>query len=174
MVIRLFTTGVYTLWQYWVPVWLWLAGGILGGIALEFDRLLDIYISNPDNKLSIVVKDYFKLGKYQQGWIIINKNRHLQIRLTFHSALFQVVWVFLVLFTLTSTFASFGKGFVLGLGLNLLLDEWEDYRQDKQFLKKWLFWQINREVSDKELRSYLLVMTILTTVFFLLIIRGAY
>jgi len=74
--------------------------------------------------------------------------------------LFQLAWVVLAFFAVTSAAGWFGKTLVLTLGLRILLEEWSEYVKDREALKQKLFWQIKREFSDSELKIYLIVMTL--------------
>lgn len=154
-----FRLGVDNL-NYFISPSLFVSGWIIGMIVLQFDRFVDIYFTNPDTKLALVVKEYVLKNKWQNAYLIIKKNKHLQTKLTFHSALFQIIWVLLVVFTLSSTNSIFGQGFILGLGFSLLLEEWGDYFKDKDILKKWLFWQINKDISNQDLKYYLIFLTL--------------
>jgi hypothetical protein len=168
---RLISYEIVGQWQYWIPILMTIVGALVGYIVLELDRIVDIYIANPQTKLAVTVKNYFTHGQIRNGFKILFANKQLQTRLTFHSALFQAVWIFLAFFTITSTPSAFGKAFILGLGLHLLLEQWQDFLANKTFLKQWLFWQINRSISDKDLKIYLSVISILMAYFLFLFIR---
>jgi hypothetical protein len=159
-----------SVWWVWLSLVFWVIGFALGWFAFYLDRIVDIYFGNPNTELAVYAKRYFKASEYRKGIRLLMHNRNLQMRLTFRSAVFQVVWVFLALFTVTSTQVLFGKGFVLALGLHLLLDEWQSYVLDKLYLKKWLFWQVNRQISDKELKLYMWVMTAVVAFVFLTVL----
>jgi len=153
--------GRYLEWLVWLPIFSWLLGGFIGFWFLYLDRLIDIYFTHPETQLSHYIRHYLSQGRYQWAWKTLQQRRKEQQRLTFHSALFQVVWVILALFTLSSTSSLLGKGLVMGLGLHLLLNQWQDYLIDPQYLRGWLFWQIKREISLKEQKIYLLLMLFL-------------
>jgi hypothetical protein len=148
----------------WLPVVGWLLGGFIGYWLLILDQVLDIYYAHPETQLAQYVRYYLNKGHYR--WIVkvLKGRRHDQPRLTFRSAVFQVLWLGLAIFALTSTSSLLGKAVVMGLGLHLLLNEWEDYLANPETLRSWLFWQVKREVSFKEQRYFLIAMT----VFFLL------
>jgi hypothetical protein len=169
--IKVILDGGGLLLRAWSPMFLWILGGIVGYLIYELDRIVDIYIANPQTKLALWVRHYFTLGKYGEGWKLIKQNKKLQSRLVIRSALFQAIWVFLAIFVLTSTLSLFGKGFILGLGLRLLLEEWGDYLSDKEYLREWLFWQMNLEITDKRLKYYMIGISILVGSFFLSIVR---
>lgn len=155
---------LYLTWQAWLPLLSWFLGGFIGYWLLSLDRLVDIYFTHPETQLSHYVRYYIKKGQYKWALATLQKRKREQERLTFRSALFHLVWVVLAFFALTSTTSLLGKGVVIGIGLHLLLDEWEDYLVDQECLRRWLFWQIKREVSLKEQKIFLWGMTFLTLV----------
>jgi len=138
--------------------WL-LIGGVVGWFLAWVDRLVYVYWSHPQTQLSQHVK--YRFGKRDiKGGVRLLKQRRSELEeLGFRSALFQGAWVLVAVFALTSTTSWFGKALVMGLGLHILVDEWRDYITDKKTLKRWLFWQIKREISDDELKWYLYIMT---------------
>lgn len=152
----------YKLWgepQAWISIVYWILGLVIGWIVFFIDRLVDIYITHPDTKLATYVKQYIDQKEYFKGWKLLMFNKKMQKNLTFRSALFHAVWIGLVFFVTTSTSSLFGKGFVMGLGFHLLMDEWVDFWEDRIELKKWLFWQINREISSKELEYFMYIVS---------------
>ncbi|NMB57316.1 hypothetical protein GYA19_05285 [Candidatus Beckwithbacteria bacterium] len=170
-IVPLFTQNYYKVWQLWLPVLSWFLGALVGFLVLEFDRIVDVYIGNPDTELSRYVKNYFKNRQLKKGWLVITKNKVLQQKLTFHSLLFQIIWILLALFTLTSTSSPFGKSFIMGLGLHLILEQWQDWVLNKNFFTKLYFWQINRELTFKEIKIYLWIITIIVAFLFIFMTR---
>jgi len=146
----------------WYSLLFWLVGSMIGYLSLQLDQILDIYLVNPQSKLALAVKQYFGQRNFQYGLRVLEANKQMQARLTFRSAIFQIIWVVLAIFTFSSTAGSFGKGFVMGLGGRLLLEQWQYFLSDKSMLKQWLFWQVKREVSMQELKYYLITMTLIT------------
>jgi len=151
--------GNYLAWSTWELVVGWLVGGFVGYWLLSLDRLVDVYVTHPETQLAHYIRYYIQKGNYRWAWQTLGQRKGEQTRLTFHSALFQVVWLVLAVFAITSTSALFGKGVVMGLGLHLLLNEWRDYIASPDRLRQWLFWQIKREVPAKEAKIFLWVMT---------------
>jgi len=145
-----------------LPIFLWLIGIMVGYFILKLDQLMDIYLVNPQSNLALTVKSYLKEGRYLYGLKLLELNKHLQPKLSFHSAPFQLVWLVLAIFTFSSAESVFGKGVVAGIGLKLLLEQWHFYQHNKRLLQHWLFWQLGREVSSEELKWYLWIMTVLT------------
>ncbi len=143
----------------WLQVLLLIVGGIFGWIIVWLDRLVYIYWSHPEAQLSQYVKYYFAKKNWKAGINLMEQRKTEFKELTFRSALFQAAWVVLAVFALTSVASIFGKAMVTGLGLRILYEEWRDYLKDKKTLKRWLFWQIKREISNEELKWYLYGMT---------------
>ena len=146
----------------WLPFLAWLAGTMLGYLVLQLDQLLDIFVTNPQTNLALTVKSYLKKYHIQYALRLLEANKHLQPRLTFRSISFQLIWIALAVFTMTSTGSVFSKGFVLGLGIRLLLEQWHYFLVNKNLLSQWLFWQVKRQFTQDEVRWYLLAMTGLT------------
>lgn len=143
-------------WQAYLSIAWWLVGAYVGYWLLVVDRLIDVYFTHPETKMSRYIKALISKNDFKQAIIDLEKYKDYQKNLALRSALFQTIWILLTLFTLTSTTSLFGKAVVVGLGFHLLLDEWEDFRSGKGI--SWLFWQIKRQVSLEEQKIYLWVM----------------
>ena len=146
---------------------LWFGGVILGGYFIKLEQLVYVFYIHPKEPLSLEIKGLLGERKIKEAWKLL-KERVGEQKLAFRSAVFQVVWLGLALFTLTSTSSIFGKALVMAIGLHLLLDEWEGFLGEKSL--SWLFWQIKRVVLFKEQKYFLLVMTGLFCVLSLLLI----
>lgn len=143
---------------------LWL-GALIGTFLLDVDHILlglDL-----KNKTWWAEKFRFIWNKkrYKEA-IFYLLETHLEHRtLTFHSALFQPILLFLAFFVLTSTGSLTGLGLVMSMNLHLLKDEWQCFLEEGRI--DWLFWQIKREVDKRGQKIYLLIVTF----FFLLLTR---
>ena len=135
---------------------LWFSGAILGGYFIKLDQLFYVYFTQPEAPLSLEIKSLLKQKRNKEAWNLF-RQRVGEQRLAFRSALFQVVWVVLAFFTLTSTNIIFGKTVVMAVGLHLLLDEWEAVLSGRDI--SWIFWQIKREITSKEQKGFLWIMT---------------
>lgn len=143
-------------------IWQWIgfiAGGAIGWSLAFLDIVAYIYILHPEVQLSQQISYQIRNKQYKQAFELIKRRQEEFDKLTVRSALFQVVWVILAVFALTSVPSLFGKALVMGLGLRILVDEWREWFKDKNKLKSWLFWQIKREVSMDELKWYMYIMT---------------
>jgi len=132
-------------------------GGILGWEIVWFDKIAYVFILHPETQIAQYVKYHISRKNYKAALALLTERQ--VDKLTTRSAMFQVAWVVLGLFALTSVASHFGKALVMSLGLRILVDEWRDYVKDKVRLKKWLFWQVKREISNDELKWYIYGMT---------------
>ena len=146
---------------------LWLGGAILGGYFVKLDQLLYVYFTQPEAPLSLEVKLLLKQRREKEAWSLL-RERVGEQKLAFRSALFQVGWIALAFFTLTSTKVIFGKTMIMAVGLHLLLDEWESILAGRGI--SWIFWQIKREVGAREERWFLGGMTVIFGILSLLLI----
>lgn len=146
---------------------LWFLGVVVGTYFVKIDQLIYIYFTLPEAHLSLQTRWLIKQKRYRDSLRLLDQRSGEQ-RLAFHSALFQVVWVVLAFFTLTSTSVIFGKTLVMAIGLTLLVQEWEDVLAKKGI--NWLFWQIKRIISPQEQKMFLWIMTGLFGILSLLLI----
>ena len=151
--------GKIVLLADWLDVTGLFVGGVLGWLLVNLDRLVYVYFSHAGTQMAQYARYQFDQKKWREGWRIFEMRQDEMEELTFRSALFQAAWVVLALFALTSTASLFGKSLVMGVGLKILVDEWRDYLYARGTLKRWLFWQVKRQITDTEVKVYLYVMT---------------
>jgi hypothetical protein len=143
----------------WLGIINLLIGGGLGWILIWVERLVYIYWSHTQTQVAQYARYHFSQRHWRTGLALLEQRQAEIKELGFRSALFQVVWVGLAVFVLSSTSSSFGQALVMGLGLHILVDEWQDFLSNKRRLKTWLFWQIKREISDEEMSWFVYAMT---------------
>ena len=146
-------------WRFDLTLLFWLIGGVLGWCLVALDRLVWVYWTKPETQLATQTRYLVANKRYQEARQTLQARREEQTELSFRSVLFQLAWVPLAFFTLTSTASFFGRGLVMCLGLHILYDQWCDYCQSPEKLRRWLFWQIKRPVSLEEQQIYLWLMT---------------
>ena len=155
MVTKVLLNGRFYVWDLVGMV----VGAIVGFEMNWFDRVAYIYITRPEVQLSLQVQYWVKNKELKRAFEAVRDRVSEMDRLTTRSILFQVAWVGLAFFAITSTGGGFSRMLVMGLGLEMLVSQWMAYGQDKMQLKQELFWQIKREVSNLELKRYLWVMS---------------
>jgi hypothetical protein len=136
----------------------WIIGGLIGWNLLFLDNLVYIYLSHPESPATAQASLLFKqkgLVEWLKFLLTFKGPQHLALR----SFLFQISWLVLALFALTSSNSYLGKGVVIGLGLHLLLENWQMQICFPQILNTRLFWQIKRPVSLEEQKHFLYLFT---------------
>ncbi len=146
---------------------LWFAGAFLGAYFIKLEQIFYVYFTHPEEALSVEVKNLINQKRKKEVWQLL-RQRVGEQKLAFRSALFQVIWVVLAFFVLTSTSSVFGKTLVMAIGLYLLLKEWEAMLDKKEI--NWLFWQVKRVIAPKEQKIFLWGMTGIFAVLSLLLI----
>jgi len=146
----------------------WFFGALIGAHFLKLDQLVYVYLTAPNEQLSLAVKQLIKQKKIAAAWDLLEERINDQPRLATRSFLFQSAWVVLALFALTSTASFFGRALVMAVGLKLLIEEWENYLLKGNI--NFVFWQIKREVTLKEQKWFLWLITGLFGVLSLLLI----
>jgi len=135
-------------------------GALIGWLIPWLDKIAYIYILHPEAQVAQYVKYQIDQKQWRAVFNSLNRRAKDFDQLTTRGILFQLAWVVLAFFAVTSAAGWFGKTLVLTLGLRILLEEWSEYVKDREVLKQKLFWQIKREFSDSELKIYLIVMTL--------------
>jgi hypothetical protein len=143
--------------SFFIDLIFWLSGALLGAHFLKIDQLFYVYFTKPEEPLSLEVKQLISQKRIGLAWDVLEQKESAQPHLAIRSFLFQLAWVVLGFFAISSTASFFGKALVLGIGLKLLLEEWDDILSGRSI--SWLFWQVKREVSLKEQKTYLWIMT---------------
>ncbi len=132
-------------------------GALLGTMILDLDQVFYVLLIYPEER----AKELWKQRKIKALLEYLAETHWERERLIFHNVLFQIFWLIFCFWVLTSTANSLGKGLVMGIGLHLLKDEIEFlvYGQKKELLKR-LFWPIKREISFREQKLFVILMTI--------------
>lgn len=159
--LTLFRIGWHPLlpWPYYrelVALWL---GGILGIFFLDIDHLIYVLMVHPHDSTSLKIKDALFLRDFKGAWRILKETAQERTRLTFHNALFQVGFLLICFWVLTSTANLFAKGVVMAIFLHLLWHEIKDFATGgEEKLRNWLFWPASTPISLDHQRYFLAIM----------------
>jgi len=148
--------------SYW-PLWI---GGIFGTLLPDIDHLLYLYLK-PQELTSQRVGFLFNKYEIKRIFTLLYETRGERKGLIFHTAFFQLVFLVLTFYVVTSSGSLFGKGMVLAFSLHLLIDQIVDLNELKSF-DNWLKyspWYL--DVTKAKL--FWLVMLILTLLFGVLV-----
>ena len=151
-----------------IKLFSWFLGGIIGWNLLVFDVAAYIYFTHPEGLMA----GNFRQILHQKGiweWLKFLFSVKVNDKPALRSVLFLTAWVVIAFFAVTSTSSFLGKGVVMGLGLHLLLENWQLQIRDPQVLNSRLFWQIKRAVSMKEQTYYLYLFSFLFAILTVLV-----
>ena len=146
-------------------------GAAIGWLIPWLDKIAYIYILHPEAQISQYLKFQLEKRQFKAFWETLQRRQAELDKLTTRGILFQLVWVVLAIFVLTSTTGGFGKALVMGLGLRVLVSEWGDWLKNKDVLRQRLLWQIKKEWQNQELKWYLVGKTIMVGWLCLLLVQ---
>ncbi|OGM55894.1 hypothetical protein A3E46_01630 [Candidatus Woesebacteria bacterium RIFCSPHIGHO2_12_FULL_46_16] len=118
--------------SYW-PFWL---GAIVGTILPDIDHLLYVFFLRPQELTSQRVSHMVGKRDLLGSMNLLAETRAERTKLVFHTATFQLIFLVLTFFVLTSSGSLLGRGLVLAFSLHLLVDEAVDFT-DMGSLSNW-------------------------------------
>jgi len=135
----------------------WFSGAIIGWNFSVFDNVAYLYVTHPESPQALQAKNLFSKNiiRWFKYLVSLENTPHQVSR----SILFQVAWIVLSGFAITSTVGGFGKAIVMGIGLKILLQNWQLQSKNPQALNSQLFWQIKRPVTADEQKKFLWIFT---------------
>jgi len=136
----------------------------VGTLLPDVDHLFHVYFLKPKEAVSQKVSSLISEKKVRESWDTLVETRIQRPELIFHTAYFQVIFLALTLWVITSSGSLFGRGLVLAFSLHLLIDQLIDLMETKN-LDNW-FRKI-LVIKDKEYRQWYLVSN-----FILLLVFG--
>lgn len=159
-----------------VPVYQYiflLLGLGLGSFFLDFDHIVYWLFLNPNIEESRLAR--LAIFKYDIRSVIklIDATEHQHTNLIFHHFFFQVVITLISVFVFTSSDNIFGKAFLLAINIHLLSHEFYDFKHRKQHLQDWLFARESKQLPLDYLGKYIATFTVLSGIFFILLLRSA-
>jgi len=106
----------FSSWQFWL-------GGLVGTILPDIDHLLYVFFLKPQELTSQRVS--YLVGKRDiwGGLELLAETRSERTRLIFHTTTFQLIFLVLTFFVLTSSGSLMGRGLVLAFFLHLMVDQ---------------------------------------------------
>lgn len=149
--------------SYW-PFW---AGGLLGLILPDLDHLIYVYFIKPTDLSSQRVNYMVNKRQWGRSVQLLYETRNERQGLIFHTIFFQLIFLVLTFWLLTSSSSIFGNGLVLSFGLHLLIDQLVDIVELKN-LNNWTKY-ISVDLDLNRSRIYWLVGMLLTIVLGLVI-----
>lgn len=115
----------FSYWPFWV-------GGIIGTILPDLDHLIYIYLVRPFELTSVRFQDLIKNKELKRSIELIYETSTERKDLIFHSQFFQILFLIVTFWVVSSSGSFFGKGIALAFALHLSIDQLIDmYELDK-------------------------------------------
>jgi hypothetical protein len=103
-------------WSFWV-------GGIVGNFLPDLDHFIYVYFLRPHELTSQRVSYLVEKRNLSRSFRLLAETRSERTKLIFHSGLFQLIFIVLAFFVVTSSGSLFARGVVLAFFLHLLVDQ---------------------------------------------------
>lgn len=132
-------------------LWWWL-GAVLGFGFVFTDRILHIFMADPEDPFVKFVRSLIVRRQYGTALGMLLSDRLAPRQLFMRSALFLATWVVIGFLAMTTSSLPFGRGFVFGVGLHLAFDLLSDYLGKSREIDVW-FWQIKRRLEPQEVTA---------------------
>ena len=104
----------FSFWPFWI-------GGVVGLFLANIDHLLHIFVFKPYELTSQRVNSLVKNKRIKEALILLYDTRNERTGLIFHTLNFQIIFLILTFWLLSSSGNLFGRGLVLSFFLNLVI-----------------------------------------------------
>lgn len=138
-----------------VYLYFWL-GGIVGVLLPDLDHILYSLFLRPTEFTSQRTAYLLKNKRWANALGLLVLTKHERTYTVFHSYLFELVAIILMILVITSSGSLFGRGMVLGIMLHLLLDQFMDL-QELNSLGRWQQKISLKLEKDQEVLLWLIV-----------------
>lgn len=115
--------------SYW-PFWL---GGLIGMFLPDVDHLIYVYFLQPQELTSQRVNFLLERREVKRTLELLYETRSERHGLIFHTVFFQLIFLILTFWIMTSSGSFFGKGLVLSFSIHLLVDQMVDLNDLRNF-----------------------------------------
>lgn len=160
---------VLTLFKRWFNftfalVWL----GVIAGYYLPFvDHLFYAYLIRPEQEVSKNIRSLVSIRKIKQLVAYVNETQDQRERLIIHTAYFQLVFLVLTFYILSSSISMFGRGLVYGFSVKLFVEQVLQFLGKKE-INKW-FSEMPIAMDQHMTRVYLYANGLVLLVFTLML-----
>lgn len=141
---------------YW-PFWL---GGVVGIFLPDLDHLLYVLFLKPEELTSQRVGSLVGKKAVWRAIQLLYETRNERRGLIFHTVLFQVIFLALTFWMISSSVSLFGRGLVLSFSLHLCIDQIVDLMETGVFTN----WLKDSPImlNPPQVKTYWAITTILT------------
>lgn len=142
-------------WPFWV-------GGVMGTLLPDIDHLLYLYL-RPQELTAQRLGFLIDKREVRRIFTLLYETRGERNNLIFHTAFFQLIFLVLTFWVLTSSGSLLGKGLVLAFSVHLLVDQIVDITEMESF-DNWLKYS-PFYVGLRNARIYWTILIALTILF---------
>lgn len=143
-------------WPFWV-------GGLLGIILPDIDHIIYVYFVKPEELTSQRVNYLVNKKEFVRSMELLYETRTERKNLIFHTIFFQLIFLVLMFWILTSSGSIFGWGLVLSFAAHLSVDQLIDIVELGSF-ENW-FNYLPYRLDFKQSKIYLGVSSALFFIF---------
>jgi hypothetical protein len=136
--------------NYW-PFWV---GGFVGMFFPYLDHFLYVLLLRPYELTSQRVKFLLNSKKYKEVFKLLSDTKNERVDLIIHSVYFQIIFIILTFWVITSSGSLLGRGIVLAFYLHLLVDQFKDY-QYQGSVDRWF--KNFQDIFDQKGKIYYLI-----------------
>lgn len=119
----------YFAWSYWPFV----LGGLVGVFLPDIDHILYVWFVKPTDLSSQRVNYLVNKSELWRSIQLLYETRSERRGLIFHTVFFQVIFLILTFWMMSSSGSLFGKGLVLSFALHLSVDQIVDLTETSSF-----------------------------------------
>jgi hypothetical protein len=160
---------VITLLRRWfdIPYALFWFGGIVGTALPDIDHLIYVYYLRPHELTSQRVQYMAQKADIKRTLELLATTRSERKNLIFHTAWFQIFFLVLMVWIMTSSSNLFGRGLVLAFSLHLVVDQLVDLMHLGN-LDTW-FRQLPIKWDKEKLTLYVVALLLVISIFAILL-----
>lgn len=111
--------------SFW-PFWL---GGLIGTLLPDLDHVIYALYLKPQDLTSQRVSNMLQKREIWETIKFLSETRQERTKLIFHTATFQIIFLILTFWLVTSSGSIFGQGLVLAFALHLAIDQIVDINE---------------------------------------------
>jgi hypothetical protein len=166
VIILLATLTIFKRWFNFSFALVWL--GVIVGFYLPFiDHLFYAYIIRPNLEVSKNIRSLVSYKKIKQLVSYVHETEDQREKLIVHTAYFQMVFLFLTFYVLSSSSGLFGRGLVFGFSLKLFVEQFLQYVKTKE-IDKW-FLELPVSMDLHKTKAYLYANGLILLIFILML-----
>jgi len=131
-------------------------GAAVGTILPDIDHVVYIFFLSPQELTSQRVNSMVSKRDFWEAMRLLAQTRSERKELIFHTVFFQLIFLLLTFFVITSSQSVFGRGLVLAFYLHLLLDQVVDLRETGG-ISNW-FYNSPLKIPEGKTRLYMWIV----------------